>query len=107
MQNVKVLGPMRRSSLTRRISDLNNQIKSYRTELGITEEQLLVLQDQRDDAKTRAIVSETPLASREYQEAERTYSRFKSYRDELREKIAELVDSQDNLLEKLASAKDD
>lgn len=97
---------MRRSSITRRINELNTQIKSHRTELAVTEEQLLVLKDQRDDARTRAIVSETPLANREYQEAVRTYARFKAYRDELREKIDELVASQDKLLEKLSSARE-
>lgn len=94
---------MRNSKITRRIQDISESLKSARSELAVTDEQLILLGDQRDDAKTRAIVSETPIANREYREAERSYTRQQRYRDSLAKRIDDLAGSRDELLDKLAA----
>lgn len=93
---------MNRARDERRLVDLTAELRRLRAELAVTEEQLLVFAEQRDDARVRALVSETPLASREYQETERTYVRHEAYRDSLRSKIAELSVAQDEFLDQFA-----
>ena len=52
------------------------------------EEQLIQLADEADDARLRALVSETPLAEREHRKASRHADRLRKHRDTLSAKVA-------------------
>ena len=49
----------------RRLGDLQRQLAQARESLGVLEEQVAVWNDALDDARIRALVSETPLQSKE------------------------------------------
>jgi hypothetical protein len=83
------------------LADIGEQLNKARDELRIVEEQLLFQMDVVEEAKTRALVAETPLADREHQEAARDLERIRRSRDEATAKIAELHAEQDRLLDKM------
>lgn len=89
--------------LERRLSDSSQRLKLMRAELAIAEEQLLVLGDTADDARLRAIVSETPGAEREHRQARRHAEAMTRHRARLTEGIAQIQRTQDELLDQLAS----
>src|SRR2546423_15638934 len=62
---------MSRSLIERRLSEVHERLRRAREELTVIDEQLAALADTADDARIRSLVSETPLATREYQEAQR------------------------------------
>lgn len=65
------------------------------------DEQLASLTDAADDARLRALVSETPLADRDSHEAQKHADAMSRHRRDLLLAIAELERSQDELLDKL------
>ena len=77
------------------------RLKRAREELAVIEEQLAVMADAADDARLRALVSETPLANREYQEAQRHADAMERSRRAVLTSIAELQLAQDQLLDRL------
>ena len=83
------------------LAEINERLVKAREELHIAEEQLLFQMDVVEEAKTRAIVSETPLADREHQEAQADLGRMTKARDEARERITELKKEQDKLLDRM------
>jgi len=62
---------MSRSLIERRLADSAKRLKRAREELAVTEEQAAALNETAEEARLRALVSETPLANKEYQEAQR------------------------------------
>ena len=74
-----------------------------RDDLAVTEEQLIQLADEADDARLRALVSETPLAEREHRKASRHADRLRKHRDTLSAKIAALDAEQDELLDRFGA----
>jgi hypothetical protein len=62
---------------------------------------LAVLNDAAEDARLRALVSETPLANKEYQQAQRHADAMDRSRKTLAVTVAELRKSQDDLLDRL------
>ena len=56
-----------------------------------------------NDARIRALVSETPLADREHHDARRHADAMAARRDELRRSIADLEARQDLLLDELTA----
>jgi hypothetical protein len=92
---------MSRSLVERRLSEVAARLKQLREELAVSDEQLAHLAAEADDARLRALVSETPLAGREHQEAQRHADAMTRHRDEVRAKIAELEEAQDELLDRL------
>jgi hypothetical protein len=62
---------MSRSLIERRLTDVTERLRRARQELGVLDEQLMALSDAADDARIRALVSETPLADKEHHEAQR------------------------------------
>lgn len=92
---------MARSLLERRLSSVAERLKRLRIDLGIADEQLAHLVDEADDARVRALVSETPLAEQEHREARRQVEVMTRHRDELAAEIAQLERSQDNLLDQM------
>ena len=69
------------------------------------DEQLAVVQESADEARVRALVSETPLATQEHNEAARHADAMARARDALRTSVAELERRQDELLAAVATGK--
>ena len=55
----------------RRIIEVSKRLRKAREELAVADEQLSALSEAADEARIRSLVSETPLAARESQEAQR------------------------------------
>ena len=94
---------MARRLVERRLIDVGDRLKKLRQQLAVADEQLLHFADEADDARLRALVSETPLAEREFREAQRHAELMRRSRDETLAEIATLEKSQDDLLDQLAS----
>lgn len=67
------------------------------------EDQLAVLVDAADEARLRSLVSETPLAHREYTEAQRHADAMERSRRAVQATVAELRAAQDALLDRLVT----
>jgi len=98
-----MLDNMSRAQIERRLRAVSEQLKSARDDLGVTEEQLYQLADEADDARLRALVSETPLAQKEHRKASRHADRLRRHRDRLQAKIVALDAEQDELLDRLTA----
>lgn len=83
------------------LSEVRERLAKAREELRIAEEQLLYVAEALDEAKTRSLVAETPLADREHQEARGDYERALKARDLVVREIEELQAEQDRLLDKM------
>jgi hypothetical protein len=92
---------MSRSLVERRLSEVSTRLRQLREELAVSEDQLTHLADTADDARLRALVSETPLAAKEHQEAQRHADAMVRHRAEVLEGIAKLEQTQDELLDRL------
>jgi hypothetical protein len=92
---------MSRSLLERRLTEVTERLKQLREELVVTDEQLNALADAADDARLRALVSETPLADQEHHEAQRHAEAMQRHRTEVASRIDQLEQRQDELLDRL------
>jgi hypothetical protein len=92
---------MRRSLVERSLNDVHGRLTKAREELGVLDEQLVVMNDIADDLRLRSLVSETPLAAHEYSDAQRHVDAAKRVRASLVETVAELERKQDELLDRL------
>jgi hypothetical protein len=90
-----------KSLIERRLTEVAKRLKRARQDLVVLEEQLSVLVDAAEDARLRALVSETPLANKEYQQAQRHADAMERSRKALVLTVAELRKSQDELLDRL------
>ena len=96
---------MHRVLLERRIRDVHARLVRAREELAVLNEQLAVVQDSADEARVRALVSETPLATQEHNDAARQADAMTRARDALRKTVADLERRQDELLAAVATGK--
>ena len=85
----------------RKLSEAAERLRQLRTELGVVDEQLAFLTDAADDARLRAMVSETPMAVKEHREAQKHADAMTRHRSQLVSQIGELEKAQDELLERL------
>src|SRR5579884_1403761 len=92
---------MSRSLVERRLIEVSTRLKAAREELAVLDEQLAVLSDAADDARLRALVSETPVADREHREARKHADAMARSRAAVLASIAELEKAQDSLLDQL------
>ena len=92
---------MLRTTIERRLSDAHDRLVRARTELSVLDEQLVVVNDIADETRLRALVAETPLASKEYDEANRHATVLAQTRAALVDRIAELERRQADLLDRL------
>lgn len=92
---------MSRALIERRLHDVTARLKRAREELAVLEEQTTVFDEAADDARIRALVSETPLADREYDEAQKHADAMARARAALLTTIEDLQRSQDELLDRL------
>ena len=93
---------MSRERIERRLQGIGRQLGALRTDLRVCEEQLVQVADDADEARLRALVSETPLAEREHREAQRHAERLRSHRDEIAARIDRMEADQDALLDRLS-----
>ena len=97
-----ILRPMR---IHKSLSDLSDELTRAREDLRIVEEQLLFQTDVVEEAKTRMLVSETPLADREFRIARDDFDRMEREREKLIAVIGELRVEQDRLLDRMLGSR--
>jgi hypothetical protein len=92
---------MSKSLVERRLTEVGERLKELRAELLLADEQLRHLADTADDARLRAMVSETPLAEREHRDAKRHADAMMRHRAQVRSDVERLERTQDELLDRL------
>jgi hypothetical protein len=92
---------MHRSTVERRLTDAHQRLARARIELAVLDEQFVVVSDIADDTRLKALVAETPIASREHDEASRHAAAMGRTREALRASITELEQRQNELLDRL------
>ncbi len=94
---------MSRVLIERKLFDVAQRLKRAREQLSVIEEQLTVMSEAADEARIRSLVSETPLAHREYAEAQRHADAMERSRRTVAAEVDELQRTQDELLDRLIS----
>lgn len=92
---------VKRDNVERRLLEVHALLVRARQELAVVEEQLEVFLETADEARIRSLVSETPLADREWHDAQRHAEAMIRSRDTATARVAELERAQDDLLGKL------
>jgi hypothetical protein len=92
---------MSRSLVERRLSEVAEQLKVVRAELAVADEQLAHLDQEAEDARLRALVSETPVAERDHHEAQKHADAMRRHRADVAAELARLERAQDELLDRL------
>jgi hypothetical protein len=92
---------MHRAIVERRLSDAHDRLVRARSELAIIDEQLVVVNEIADDTRLKSLVAETPVASKEHEEASRHASVMLQTRNALVEQIADLERRQGELIDQL------
>ncbi len=87
--------------IERKLRETGDELKRAREELRISTEQLEHLSGEADEARIRAMVSETPLSERDFQDASRHADAMRRHHDELRDRITVLEARQDELLDEM------
>jgi sensor histidine kinase YesM len=87
--------------IERRLSDAHSRLVRARSELAVLDEQMVVVNEIADDTRLRALVAETPVASKEHDEASRQAIVMMQTRKALVEQIAQLERRQNELLDQL------
>ena len=88
-------------NIPQRLRALSAEIQTLQTEIAILEEQIAFQTEVADDARIRAVVSETPLADREAREADGDLARLARLRQEALQRLQQFRSDQDALLERL------
>lgn len=88
-------------NVNERLASLSAEIAEEQIHLRILDEQLAFQSEVADDARIRALVSETPLADRESHIASDDLRRLERSRDEARRRLDDLRAEQDSLLERM------
>ncbi len=92
---------MSKSLVERRLTEVGERLKELRSELLLADEQLRHLAETADDARLRAMVSETPLAEWEHRDAQRHADAMMRHRAQVRSDVERLERTQDELLDRL------
>ena len=85
-------------SAKRHIDDVQRQLNQARESLHILEEQVALWRDNLDEARIRALVSETPLQTKEYEEIARHVQVAEAEMGRRLLEVSELVAKRDELL---------
>ena len=94
---------MAQTRVERRLSEVASRLKRLRADLEVAEEQCVHFDDLADDARLRALVSETPAAERQHRDAARQAETMARHRARLRDEISSLEEQQDDLLDRFYS----
>ena len=89
----------------RRLSQNATRLKSLRAELAQLDEQLDVVAGEADDQAIRALVSETPGAAHEANDARKHADALRRHRRHVVDKIRSLERRQDELLDRLSAGR--
>ena len=92
---------MKREQVETRLLEVHARLVRARQELAVAEEQLDVFLETAEETRIRSLVSETPLADRDWQDARRHAEAMTRARDTARARVGELEGAQDALLAKL------
>jgi ribosomal protein L16 Arg81 hydroxylase len=84
--------------IKRRLEDVQRQLAQARESLAVLEEQVAVWNDALDDARIRALVSETPLQSKDYDELSRHVAVANAELQRRSSEVRELMTARDELL---------
>lgn len=87
------------------LAELGERLNRARADLKIVEEQLLFQMDVLEEAKTRMLVAETPLADRDYRIARDDHERLTKEHERVKAEIAELQSEQDRLLDRMLGSR--
>lgn len=87
--------------IAQRLRALSAEIATLQTEIGILEEQIAFQTEIADDARIRALVSETPIADRDAQVASGDLARIMRSRTDALKRLEQLRADQDGLLERM------
>lgn len=90
--------------IERKLRENGDELKRAREQLEIALEQMQHLQGDAEEARLRAMVSETPLAEQEHIEAARHAEKMHRHHTELRERILHLETRQDELLDEMMTS---
>jgi uncharacterized protein (DUF3084 family) len=88
-------------NVEKRLRQVREEMARLQAELRVVEEQVAYARELADDAETRAVVSQTPLADRERSDARDGLRRVRRQHEEAAARVAELLTEQDALLERL------
>ncbi len=89
--------------IERRLSQTVTRLKSLRAELAHIDEQIDVFVSDADDTELRALVSETPGAAFEANDARKHADAMTKHRQHVIDSIRDLEAKQDDLLDKLTA----
>ena len=89
--------------IERHLLRIGARLQELQRDLQVTDEQLLHLADQVDEARIRALVAETSAAKREHKLSERHMQRLSRHRAKIAKQIADAQATQDRLLDQLSS----
>lgn len=93
-----------RTLIERRLRDVSRRLKTVATDLAVADEQLAHFVDEADEARLRALVSETPGAECSSRDAQRHAEAMRRQRDELSVELSSLETAQNELLDRLVAA---
>jgi uncharacterized coiled-coil DUF342 family protein len=93
-----------RTLIERRLRDVSQRLKALSFDLAVADEQLAQLAEEADEARLRALVSETPIAEQEHREAQRHADAMRRHHAELLAEVRKLEATQDDLLDRLVAA---
>ncbi len=84
-----------------RLTRIQDELRRVRATERVLADQVAYLDEAADQAETRKLVAQTPLADREWREARTDRDRHRSLLDESRQQIRDLLTEQDRLLDRL------
>ncbi len=85
----------------RRLAQIAQRLRALRDELAMIDEQLVQFRDDADELSLRALVSETPMASHESNEARKHLDAMLRHRAHVAAEITAAEQRQDELLDRL------
>lgn len=92
-------------AIKRRLTALSDDLRAAKNEVAMLDEQVAHFADAAEDARLRAMVSETPLADKEHREASKTVNNLTKDRQKWSDRVVSLETHQDELLDELMRPK--
>jgi hypothetical protein len=95
---------MPRKQVEQRLVEVSGRLRRLEDELRVADEQLDHFAHEAEDARIRALVSETPVAERDHREAEKHAAAMRRHRADLVAEIGNLEQTQNELLDRLVES---
>ncbi len=96
--------PVKQTMIERKLKENGEELRRARDDLRIAIEQLEHFESDAEEARLRAMVSETPLAEQEHREAARHAEKMKKHYADLEKRIQTLEARQDQLLDQMLAS---